>query len=418
MFIYLKILRESFIQAWQQLRANKLRSFLSLLGITIGIFCIISVMSAVDSLESNIRSSFEKLGNDVVYIDKRPWNESPHMNSWKYAARPNPSIRDLEAVQERSTLADKAALAVFMPGRTIKYGSSNVRGAYISGITFDYNRIIQMDIEQGRYFTLFEYNKGLNRAVIGAVVAEELFGDVDPMGKEINIWGQKFTVIGVLKKEGESLVKIVPFDQAIFISYNSIKKLINVGSGASWGTMLSVKAKQGGDVDALTDELTGLMRAHRRIRPKEDSNFAINQLGILSSLLDSFFRVLNLAGFAIGIFAIFVGIFSVANIMFVSVKERTNIIGVKKALGAKRFFILLEFLNEAVVLCLFGGLLGLGLVFMTVYLISQAIDFEIFLSLSNIVFGVTLSIVIGILAGVIPAMKAAAMDPVEAMRAK
>lgn len=418
MFIYLKILRESFIQAWQQLRANKLRSFLSLLGITIGIFCIISVMSAVDSLESNIRSSFEKLGNDVVYIDKRPWNESPHQNSWKYAARPNPSIRDLEAVQERSTLADKAALAVFMPGRTIKYGSSNVRGAYISGITFDYNRIIQMDIEQGRYFTLFEYNKGLNRAVIGAVVAKELFGDVDPMGKEINIWGQKFTVIGVLKKEGESLIKIVPFDQAIFISYNSIKKLINVGSGASWGTMLSVKAKQGGDVDALTDELTGLMRAHRRVRPKEDSNFAINQLGILSSLLDSFFRVLNLAGFAIGIFAIFVGIFSVANIMFVSVKERTNIIGVKKALGAKRFFILLEFLNEAVVLCLFGGLLGLGLVFMTVYLISQAIDFEIFLSLSNIVFGVTLSIVIGILAGVIPAMKAAGMDPVEAMRAK
>lgn len=418
MLIYIKIFRESLIQALQQLRANKLRSFLSLLGITIGIFCIIAVMSAVDSLEDNIRGSFEKLGNDVIYVDKMPWNEPPHENYWKYAARPSPDFRDLQVIQTRSELMDVASLSVFMPGRVVKYGSSNVRGAYVAGITYDYNRIVQMDIVEGRYFTQFEYNKGLNRAVIGAVVANELFGAKDPIGKVITVWGQKFTVIGVLKEEGESLVKVVPFDQAIFISFNAAKKLINVKSGASWGTMIAVKAKKEALVEDLLDELTGILRAHRRIRPSETNNFALNELGLVSSLLDSFFGVVNMAGFAIGIFAIFVGIFSVANIMFVSVKERTNIIGVKKALGAKRSFILLEFLNEAVVLCLIGGGLGLLLVFVTVKMLTAAIDFNIFLSAGNIVFGVSLSVIIGVLAGVIPALRAASLDPVEAIRAK
>src|SRR5690606_38956313 len=203
-----------------------------------------AVMSAVDSLEDNIRGSFEKLGNDVIYVDKMPWNEPPHENYWKYAARPSPDFRDLQVIQNRSELMDVASLSVFMPGRVVKYGSSNVRGAYVAGITYDYNRIVQMDIVEGRYFTQFEYNKGLNRAVIGAVVANELFGAKDPIGKVITVWGQKFTVIGVLKEEGESLVKVVPFDQAIFISFNAAKKLINVKSGASWGTMIAVKAKQ------------------------------------------------------------------------------------------------------------------------------------------------------------------------------
>lgn len=418
MLIYLKIIRESFLQAIQQLTGNKLRSFLSLLGITIGIFCIISVMSAVDSLESNVRSSFEKLGEDVVYVDKRPWNENPHENFWKYAARPNPDFEDLEVVRERSQNTDAAALAVYMPGRTVKYRSSNVRGAYISGITYDYNRIIQMDIEKGRYFNPFEHQKGVNAAILGYSVANELFQEIDPVGKEINLWGQKFTVIGVLEEEGQSFVKVIPFDQAIFISYNSAKKLINVGASSPWGSMLMAKAKEDVDIDNLTDELTGLLRAHRRIKPKEKPNFAVNQVGLLSAILDSIFGVMNMAGWAIGIFAIFVGIFSVANIMFVSVKERTNIIGIKKALGAKRYFILLEFLNEAVVLCLIGGIAGLALVFVTVVLISKAIDFNIFLSTMNIVVGVGLSVVIGILAGVIPALKAAGMDPVAAIQSK
>jgi putative ABC transport system permease protein len=418
MLIYIKIFQESFSQAWQQLRANKLRSFLSLLGITIGIFCIISVMSAVDSLENNIRGSFEKLGNDVLYIDKRPWNEDPGQNYWKYAARPNPDFQDLQVIQQRSTLAQNSALSIFIPGRTIKYGSSNVRGAYMAGVTFDYDKIIQLDIEYGRYFTPFEYQNALNRVILGYQLSTELFGTIDPIGKEIKIGGHKFQVIGVLKKEGESLVNVIPFDDAIFISYNTAKKLVNVKTGATWGSMLQVKAKDSEQVTELRDEVTGILRAHRRIRPMEDSNFAINELGILGALLDSFFSVLNLAGVAIGIFAIFVGIFSVANIMFVSVKERTNIIGVKKALGAKKSFILMEFLNEAVVLCLVGGLMGLALVFVAVKAISAGIDFDIFLSTGNILLGIGLSVIIGILSGVIPALQAAGMDPVEAIRAK
>lgn len=418
MLIYIKIFQESFNQAWQQLRANKLRSFLSLLGITIGIFCIISVMSAVDSLENNIRGSFDKLGNDVLYIDKRPWNEDPGQNYWKYAARPNPDFQDLQVIQQRSSLAQNSALSIFIPGRTVKYGSSNVRGAYMAGVTYEYDKIIQLDIEHGRYFTPFEYQNALNRVILGHQLSSELFGAIDPVGKEIKIGGHKFQVIGVLKEEGESLVRVIPFDDAIFISYNTAKKLVNVKTGATWGSMLQVKAKNSDQVMELRDEVTGLLRAHRRIRPMEDNNFAINELGILGALLDSFFSVLNLAGIAIGIFAIFVGIFSVANIMFVSVKERTNIIGVKKALGAKKSFILMEFLNEAVVLCLVGGLMGLALVYIAVEAISAAIDFDIFLSSGNILLGIGLSVIIGVLSGVIPALQAAGMDPVEAIRAK
>ena len=414
--MFVKVIYESIVQAFQQLAANKLRSFLSLTGISIGIICIISVLSAVDSLKDNVSKSFEKLGNDVLYVDKMPWNEDPGQNWWKYQQRPEPSIDDLEVIKKKTKLSDKASFSVFIPGRTVKFGSNNVEGAFIAGVTDDYDDIFNFEFEKGRFFTPFESANGTNRAVIGAVLAEELFGLVDPIGKRIKIKGMDFQVIGVLKKEGTTLINIFQFDEAILISFNTAKKLINVKSRNTWGTSLNIKARDGVSLDDLRDEVTGLLRSERKIKPREPENFAINQLSMFTKLLEPIFSTMNVVGIFIGGFSILVGMFSVANIMFVSVKERTSIIGIKKALGARQSIILLEFLIESVVLCLIGAIIGLVIVYGLLKLATVAFHYEIYLTTSNIIIAMVLALIIGVLSGLVPAWQAARLDPVEAMR--
>ena len=411
-----KLIYESVVQAFQQLAANKLRSFLSFTGISIGIICIISVLSAVDSLKENISSSFEKLGNDVLYIDRFTWTEDPEANWWKYQRRPEPSYEDLEIIKKKTKLSDKASFSVFSPGRTIKFGGSSVEGAFMAGVTDDYQDIFNLEFAKGRFFTPFESANGTNRAVIGSVLADELFGAIDPIGKEIKIKGMDFQVIGVLKKEGNSLINIFQFDEAVLISFNTAKKLINVKSKNSWGTSLNVKAAPGVNLDDLRDEITGILRSARKIKPKEPENFAINQLSMFTKLIEPIFSTMNVVGIFIGGFSILVGMFSVANIMFVSVKERTSIIGIKKALGARKFIILLEFLIESVVLCLIGAFFGLLIVFGVLKLASSAFHYDIYLSWGNVLIAFILSLVIGVVSGLVPAWQAARLDPVEAMR--
>ncbi|MDX1476105.1 MAG: ABC transporter permease [Saprospiraceae bacterium] len=414
--MFLRLIFEGIVQAFKQLNSNKLRSFLSSLGITIGIFCIISVLSAVDSLESNISQSFEKLGNDVLYVDRMPWNEDPNSNWWKYMRRPHPGEEDLEALKAQVKGAEYASLSVFIPGKTIKYGSTDVQGAYMAGITYDYADISKLEFAAGRYFTPFEYANGTNRIILGNVLAGELFGDRDPIGKTVKIVGRKFQVIGVLEKEGNSLVSIIPYDEAVLVSFNTAKKLVNVKTGRTYGTLLNVKARPGVELVDLRDEVVGVMRKHRKLRPKEEDNFSVNELSMFTAIIEGIFGVMNMVGFVIGIFAILVGVFSVANIMFVSVKERTNIIGIKKALGARNSIILFEFLIESIMLCVVGGVIGLAVVMLVLKAVSGIFEYEMFVSATNITIALVGAIVIGVVAGLIPATQAARMDPVDAMR--
>ncbi|MCC7246445.1 MAG: ABC transporter permease [Saprospiraceae bacterium] len=416
---YLRIIFEGAAQAWQQLTANKLRSFLSLLGVTIGIFCIIGVKSAINSLEDNIRGSMEKLGNDVIYLEKGSWSDDGGGNFWKWMKRPNFSFAEYEALKENLTLADKVGFWKFLTAKTIKWRSSSVENAVFLGITEDCNDLFHLEFEgDGRFITPTEYQSGAEVCIIGHTLAEGLFGPgIDPVDKEISVGGRKLRIIGALKPAGKDLLKPFDFSECVLVSYTLARRGFGAKSKSQWErTSIMVQAKPGADIEEVKDEIIGEMRASRRLKPVEENNFALNTLSILSGIFDNVFSTLNAAGFIIGIFALIVGMFSVANIMFVSVKERTNIIGIKMALGAKRWFILLEILIEAMVLCLVGGMFGLMFIWIIATIITHLLDFDIYLSFGNIMIGVVTSLIVGVLSGLIPASQASRMDPVEAIR--
>lgn len=417
MKLFANIFWESLMQAVGSLRGNKLRTFLSLLGITIGIFCIIAVKSAVNSLEANIVEGFNELGSDVIYLDKMPWNEDPGQNYWKYAKRPDASLEDYKAIKRRSKLADNASFTIFTGGKTIKHLSNSVSNAFIMGSTYEYASIQNLTLAEGRYFTQHEYETGANKVILGYKVYNELFKSLDGIGREVRLFGQNFQVIGYMESEGDNVFNFINFDDVIWVGFNTVRKFVNVREESNVGRMLNIKAKAGVDMEDLKGEIAYIIRANRGQKPMEGDNFALNELSMLSQVLDNVFGVVNLAGFIIGIFALIVGMFSVANIMFVSVKERTSIIGIKKAIGAKRYVILLEFLVEAIILCIIGGLIGLILVFVTLEIVSMVIPFSMSLSFSNMAIGVLSSVIVGIISGILPALQASAMDPVEAIRA-
>lgn len=422
MRVFLQLTWESIVIAYQEIVNNKLRAFLSLLGITIGIFCIISVMTAVDSLELNIRRSFEKLGDNVMYVEKFSWGEGSKMAWWKYLRRPNPDYQEFVALKERLVDAEGVALLYIKQGKTAKRGQFKTDNAQINAVTFDYNKIKDLQFEEGRYFSYLESQKGTNGAVIGSTIADELFPGQSAVGKTLKVLGTEVRVIGVLRKEGEDLIGLSP-DDHITLNYNFVKNFIDMERNVM-GTRLAIKAKDGVDEQVLKDEVRIAMRNARGLNPVQEDNFAINEVSMFSSILSSVFASINFAGMFIWIFSILAGGFGIANIMFVSVKERTPLIGIKKSLGAKNIYILIEFLVEAVVLCLIGGAIGLVLVFigakMAEYLILKYEEMEFLfpLSLGNITIGLSISAIVGVVFGFIPAFIASRMKPVDAIRSK
>ncbi len=411
-----KVISESIRQAWAQLSGNKLRTFLSLLGISIGIFCIIGVLSAVDSLEDNLNGSLAKLGDDVVYIDKWPWKDNSS-DWWEFFQRPYPDYDDYQALKRDMQTASLVSYWTVPGSKALKYRNNSVEGGYLFVTTYELDRIFNIEIAKGRYWTPSEYSSGADKLLIGSVIATELFADLEPVGKTVKMGGRKYEIIGVFKESGGDLINPLDFDDAIVVGYNNAGRFINLKNRDQFGGTVGVKAKDGITTAQLQDEIRGIVRNNRRLRPREEDNFSMNELSMMADALGAFFGVVNIVGWVIGGFSIIVGIISVANIMFVSVKERTSLIGVKKALGARKYVILLEFLTESVILCLIGGLVGLLLVFVGTTVINQFMEaFSIQLSVGKAMLGVVLSAVVGIMAGAIPAGQAAKMDPVEAMR--
>jgi len=401
--------------AIQSVTVNRLRAMLSLLGITIGIFAIIAVFTIVDSLEANIRESVNSLGSDVLYVQKWPWApaEGEEYAWWKYMNRPLATLDEFEYIKDNSKGAKNVAF-ISAVGRGIEHGNNNIDNVGVAGVSDEFKDIRAFELEEGRYFSPMEMNAGRNVAVIGSNIAEKLFEGSDPLGKYVEIFGSKVLVIGVVEKEGKGTFSGQILDDVAMLPLNYYMGFIDIRREYA-DPQIWVQAKPSVGVQELTFEVTQLLRSFRRLSPADEDNFALNQTSLLNNQLDQLFSVLKIAGFFIGIFSIIVGGFGIANIMFVSVKERTHIIGIQKALGAKRYFILTQFLFESVMLSVAGGIIGLLIVFLGATAISLSTNFAISLTMDNIMVGIGISSLIGLISGIFPAWQGARMDPVVAI---
>jgi len=413
--LFLKLFRESFLFAYDALRQNKLRTFLSLLGVTIGIFTMIAVFSAVDTLRNNLRASINKLGTNSIYIQKFPWAiNDPDYPWWKYMQRPDPTLHDFDELQKRSETALAMSYEVYLASRTIKYKSNTADGAQIGAVSQDHDKTWNFDFSSGRYFTDIESRTGAPVAVVGYDIADGLFPGGDAIGKQIKLMGRYVTIIGVFSKEGNDILGNSD-DKNVLLPLNFARNIVDIQND-QYGPQIVVRGKPGVPQDEVESELHQLMRSIRRLRPNEDDNFALNESTIISNGLDQLFGIIDIGGAIIGGFSILVGGFGIANIMFVSVKERTNIIGIQKSLGAKNYFILLQFLIESIVLCLMGGIIGLAMVYGGTLAVQAVKHVTIVLDTSNMVWGIGISVSIGIISGIVPAYSASRLDPVEAIR--
>lgn len=412
MLVYLRLLKESFGFAMNALRSNKLRTLLSLLGVTIGIFSIIAVLAAVDSLDRKISEQLSSLDKNTIYLLKFPFGPSD-IPQWKREQFPNVKYTEYVYLKNTMTHTEELGYQIFTKRESIKYESNTVSDVNIVPVSHEFIDIQGLKFEKGRFYNESEANSGSPVIVLGYDIAKSLFNDSEPLGKSVRLYGQRFTVIGILEKIGSSLGE--SNDTAAFIPVNFVRRLYG-DNNPNLTNVIIFKPEKGVDMEEYKSEITQKLRNFRGLKAGEIDNFFINVFGGFLDLIDGIISKMNIVGWIISGFSLLVGGFGIANIMFVSVKERTNLIGIQKSLGAKNRFILLQFLFEAIILSVLGGIIGLLMVWITAIILTRTLEFEFVLSLGNILLGTGLAAVIGLISGILPAISAAKLDPVEAIR--
>lgn len=395
------------------LRNNKLRTLLSLLGITIGIFSIIAVLAAVDSLDRKIKKDLSSLDKNTIYLFKSTFGPS-EIPKWKRQQFPQVSYEEYEYLKSALPKAAELGYQLFVGPEKIKHEANTVSSVKVKPVSYEFIDINGLEFQNGRFYNESEANSGAQVIVIGDEIAKTLFEDIDPIGKVVRLYGQRFNVIGVLKKQGEGLFGDSN-DTSVYIPVNYLRKRFG-DSNENMIHVIIIKPEKGIDMDEFKAEITQKLRNYRGMKTGEIDNFFINVLSGFTDLLDGIIANMNIMGWVIAGFSLLVGGFGIANIMFVSVKERTNLIGIQKSLGAKNKFILFQFLFEAIILCVIGGAIGLLLVWLITIVLTKTLDFDFVLSLGNIILGTSISIIIGLIAGILPAISASKLDPVEAIR--
>jgi putative ABC transport system permease protein len=413
MFKFLEIVWNSLKMALSEFRSNKLRTFLSLFGITVGIFCIIGVLATVDSLKENVQKSIKSLGSNTIYIDK--WDYSGQIPWWKLINRPEPRFEEIRLLKQRSELAKNVAFNISSNNK-VEWGDEAITDVNIYGISEDFSNIQQLDIQEGRFFKPDDFESGSNTVVMGYTIAEKLFPKPEAaVGQEVDIYGKKAVVIGLLKKKGQSMMGGYNYDESALLVYNYMKTLVYVKRAQP---VIVLQGKDNVPMKMLRDDVEGAMRSIRKTGPTQADDFALNDIESFGKFAEGIFSGINTGGWFIAGLSLIVGMFGVANIMFVTVRERTGQIGLKKAIGAKKSSIMTEFLLESAFLCILGGAIGLLLVYILTKIISPMIGFDVVISFSIFSTAITICVVTGVLAGIIPAFIAARMNPVVAIRSK
>ena len=416
LMMIIKLVFESISFAFGSLKGDRFRTFLSLFGVSIGIFSIVTVFTAIDALQKNVESGLNSFGGNTLYIQEFPWEppQGEEYKWWEYRKRPALKYEEFQFIKNEAKTADAVAFVIFT-NKNIRYKRNSFSGGFITAPTSDWDKISNVEIEQGRYFSAFEAQSSTPVVVLGFSVAEALFKGEDPLNKVIKVGSSTARVIGVHKKTGESIVNIFDTDNSILIPYRFASTIINARNA---GSMICVKPLETANREEFLLEMKQLLRSIRRLKPNQSDNFALNEMTFLLNQTKAIFGGINLAGWIIGGFSILIGGFGIANIMFVSVKERTNMIGIQKALGAKKYMILTQFLAEAAVLALAGGMIGLLMVMGVVQATQGNSAFPMELSAYNIIRGLLISSVIGIVSGFVPAYTAARLNPVDAINSK
>ena len=408
----LNILRNSLRLTVQELKINKLRTALSLTGVAFGIFCIIGVLATVNSLERNIQNEVKGLGSNTIYIDKWEYGGGPDKPFWKYQARPVVKYEEMNLIKERSQLAEDISFLI-RSGGNLSYKDDIIENVSVYGIVESQNVIQPLSFDAGRYISSAEFNSGSAVGLIGYDNAEKLYGTAErALGKYFEIKGKRINIVGVIKKEGKNFIGW-DYDNCVMLPYKFCKQIIDAKYA---NPVLIAKGKKDVTTEAFSDELKGIMRQVRRLSPIQEDNFSLNSVEAFSKAITGLFTTVNIVGGLIGVISLIVGMFGIANIMFVTVKERTSMIGLKKAIGAKSSSILFEFLLEASILCLMGGAFGLFFVYVLTLILSGPLKFPVYVSMPLLISTVVICLVVGVLAGIFPASRAARMDPVVAIR--
>ena len=413
MLVYFRLLSESFRFAMNALRNNKLRTLLSLLGVTIGIFSIIAVLAAVDSLDRKITKDLSSLDKNTIYLMKMSFGPS-EIPQWKREQFPNVKYDEYIYLKGAMTNTEQMAYQIFTKRESIKYGSNTVSDVNVVPVSHEFIDIQGLEFEDGRFYNESEANSASTVIVIGYEIAKSLFPDEEAIGKKVRLYGQRFTVIGVLKKKGSGMFG-ESSDISAFIPVNFARQLFG-DNNKSVVNVIIFKPQSGVDMEAYKAEITQKLRSFRGLKSGNIDNFFINVFSGFTDLIDGIISKMNLVGWIISGFSLLVGGFGIANIMFVSVKERTNLIGIQKSLGAKNRFILFQFLFEAIILSVIGGIIGLFMVWIIALILTKALDFEFVLGMGNIILGTGLAAIIGLISGILPAIAASKLDPVEAIR--
>jgi putative ABC transport system permease protein len=403
---FLHEVKEGLIIAFRAIRANKMRSVLTTLGIVIGIVSVTLMATAIEGVDRAFEKSASAFGSKVLYVQKFPWAGGDDF--WKYRNRRDMKVEYVNAISRQATLIDAVAPSV-LTLKDARFGSRTMLSTFVTGTTNQYQEASGTTIQDGRFISQEESDGGRPVCAIGANVAETLFPSIDPIGQTIKIGGFPYTVLAVFEKQG-GLFGTFTSDNRIFVPINSFMSQF----GSRRDVLISARVAKGVDIEEAKEELKGIMRKVRHIAPGQQDDFNINEQEMLTQIFGTITAVIAGIGFFITGLSLFVGGIGIMNIMYVSVTERTREIGIRKAIGARRLTILLQFLVEAALICLIGGIIGLMIAYPLSIIADQILPTA--MPLSVVALSLFVSLLVGVISGFLPAYKASKLDPVDALR--